>query len=228
MKFGSEFVVPAPPDKVFALFFDPDTMRICLPGCEEFRQVDETTYQGRLVNEVAHVKFRAGFSAEIQSTTEPSASSPGVVKAVLKGEDRRLGSTIKIDATMTVAPQGEDSLVSYELEMAMWGKLGRLGESVIRRRSSEVEKQFAAALTAVCAGKPVPQPEGKPRRSVKAAPPPAGDAVAPAAVAGATTTEAVATTFPRRDPRDVQTAVAMTVAAFACGMLVGARQGNRR
>ena len=153
MKLASQFNVAAAPDQVFSLFFDADTMRICLPGCEELIRVDEKTYRGSLTNEVAHMKFRAAFSAEIQSVTpaaEPNGSS--VVHAVLRGEDRRLGSTVKIDATMTVAPDGDESRISYELEMAMWGKLGRLGESIIRRRSMEAEKQFAVALAAVCAG----------------------------------------------------------------------------
>ncbi|TFD56961.1 hypothetical protein E3T43_08500 [Cryobacterium sp. Hh7] len=153
MKLASQFNVAAAPDQVFSLFFDADTMRICLPGCEELVRVDEKTYRGSLTNEVAHMKFRAAFSAEIQSVTpaaEPNGSS--VVHAVLRGEDRRLGSTVKIDATMTVAPDGDESRISYELEMAMWGKLGRLGESIIRRRSMEAEKQFAVALAAVCAG----------------------------------------------------------------------------
>lgn len=225
MKFASQFVVPAAPDKVFALFFDPETMRACIPGCEELRKVDESTYQGSLTNEVAHVKFRAGFTAEIQSVTDPTGpDDTSVVKAILKGEDRRLGSTIKIDATMTVAPQGEDALVSYELEMAMWGKLGRLGEPVIRRRSAEVEKQFAAALTAVCAGEPIPESGGRPRASARASTGSGSDATT------ASPSEALGTnaqTAPQHDKPDFKFVLALAVAALAVGILVG-RRGRKR
>ena len=157
MKLSSQFDLPAAPDKVVALFFDPATMRECLPGCEELEQVDDKTYRGVLTNEIAHVKFKAGFSAVITSVEElADGSGAFVVNAVLKGEDRRLGSTIKVDARMTISPVGEESRVGYELELAMWGKLGRLGESVIRRSSVEVERQFSEALAAVCEGKPIP------------------------------------------------------------------------
>src|SRR6202008_3764820 len=95
MKLASEFSVPAAPEKVFPLFFDPETMRGCIPGCEQLVAEDERHYRGTLVNEIAHVRFSAAFSAEIQSVTdEPAART---VVAVLKGEDRRLGSSIKID-----------------------------------------------------------------------------------------------------------------------------------
>lgn len=239
MKLASQFAVPAAPDKVFAMFFDPETMRACIPGCEELNRVDDTHFAGRLVNEVAHVKFTAGFTAEIQSVTEPAGDGePAVVKALLKGEDRRLGSTIKVDATMTVAPQGEESLVSYELDMAMWGKLGRLGEPVIRRRSVEVQKQFAAALAAIASGQPVPATAGKTRPGKRAAAPVAQPATAPQAAADGVQQAAPAiaqapvvtyaedTSGGRRD--DLPFLVAIGAAAFAFGLVIGGRGRCRR
>src|SRR5882724_6154009 len=97
MKLGSSFPVPAARDRVFAHFLDPDSMRACVPGCVELVKVDETHYEGRLVNEISHVRFSAGFTAEI---TELSA--PAEVRALLRGEDRKLGSSIKVDATLAV------------------------------------------------------------------------------------------------------------------------------
>jgi hypothetical protein len=41
------------------------------------------------------------------------------------------------------------------MEMAMWGKLGRLGESIFRRKTAEVEKQFLQAFAQACAGEEV-------------------------------------------------------------------------
>ena len=172
MKLASEFSVPAAPEKVFPLFFDPDTMRGCIPGCEELSKVDETTYRGKLVNEVAHVRFSAGFSAAVRSVTDEPAGKE--VTAVLKGEDRRLGSSIKIDAKLSVRPDGsagDSSVIGYEMDMALWGKLGRLGEPIIRRRSREVELEFARSLAIAC-GAPVedvPAPR-KARKAVTAAP----------------------------------------------------------
>lgn len=234
MKLSSQFTVPASPDKVVALFFDPATMRDCLPGCEELHQVDEKTFRGVLTNEVAHVKFKAGFSAEITSVEEPAGgSSPAVVQAVLKGEDRRLGSTIKIDATMTVTPTDQESRVDYELEMAMWGKLGRLGEAVIRRRSSEVERQFSEALAAVLAGQPIPHRQQAEQKVAKKA---AGRTVAPASSASPVATQAQdtgqTTAAPMLGPvadrkQDLPFVIAVAAAAFAWGILLGALKRGR-
>ncbi len=230
MKLGSSFTVPGSPDKVLTLFLDPSIMQACLPGCEEMTQVDDHTYRGALVNEVAHVKFKATFVAEITERDIPSGpTQPAQIRAVLKGEDRRLGSTIKLDALLVVSPgtDGDTSQVSYEMEMAMWGKLGRLGESVIRRRTAEVEAQFAEALSAVCAGKPVPVRESRrtarvtTRTQATGTPAstsaPEADGV-PAATAGPTEPVSVG---PRRDWTILGLAVA---AAFAYGVIAGGRR----
>jgi len=150
MQLGSSFLVPADPITVFENFLEPATMKACIPGCEELVRVDETHYQGRLVNTVAHVKFNAAFAAEILELDPPRQ-----VRALLKGEDMRLGSSLQLNATLAVEPDGDASLVTYTIEMALWGKLGRLGESIFRRRTAEVEQQFVAAFSAACAGQPV-------------------------------------------------------------------------
>lgn len=151
MKLASQFPVPAPPERAFELFLNPDVMRTCIPGCEELVRVDDVTFRGRLVNVIAHVRFNAGFSVTM-TAVEP----PAKVVAVLKGEDHRLGSSIKMDAVLTLEPDGRGSIVGYEMELALWGKLGRLGEPIVRKRTAEVEKQFVRAFAEACGGAPVP------------------------------------------------------------------------
>jgi carbon monoxide dehydrogenase subunit G len=178
MQLGSSFTVPADPVTVFDNFLDASTMKACIPGCEELVRTDETHYSGRLVNTIAHVRFNAAFSAEIVEL-----DSPRQVRAVLQGEDMKLGSSLKLNATLAVAPHAEGSEVSYSMEMALWGKLGRLGESIIRRRTAEVERQFVAAFSEACGAR---APEAVP---VPAAAPEPVPAPAPAPAATATVTE---------------------------------------
>lgn len=155
MKLSSNFSIPAPPAMVFDRFLDPDTMRACIPGCEEFSRDGEHRYVGRLVSTVAHVRFDAAFSAEI-TDLQPHRR----VQAVLRGEDRRLASALKVDAVLDVEPDGGASRVGYSMEMAMWGKLGRMGESIFRRRTLEVERQFVEAFTLACSD-PASVPAGR-------------------------------------------------------------------
>lgn len=152
MRISSSFSIPAPPHEVFDRFLDPATMKNCIPGCNELERLDESHYRGQLVNEVAHVRFNARFAAEIVEMDRPRR-----VRAVLTGEDRRLASSLKLTASLGVEPDGErDSAVSYEMDLALWGKLGRLGEPIIRRRSAEVERDFVVAFKTAFSPEPEP------------------------------------------------------------------------
>lgn len=152
MRISSSFSLPAAPNEVFDRFLDPDTMKSCIPGCNELERLDESHYSGQLVNEVAHVRFNARFAAEIVEMDRPR-----LVRAVLTGEDRRLGSSLKLTASLAVEPDGEsDSAVSYEMDLALWGKLGRLGEPIIRRRSAEVERDFVTGFQTAFSPEPEP------------------------------------------------------------------------
>jgi carbon monoxide dehydrogenase subunit G len=153
MKIGSSFSVPEESTRVFELFLDAPTMRSCIPGCQELLRVDDTHYTGRLVNEIAHVRFDASFSVEIVGIELPHE-----VRAVLKGEDRRLASSLKVDSVLQVRSEGSASLVTYSMELAMWGKLGRMGESILRRKIADVERQFVDAFGRACGASDLVEP----------------------------------------------------------------------
>jgi hypothetical protein len=186
MKIGSTLTIPAEPNRVFERFLDPDTMRACIPGCTELERLDDKHYRGLLVNEIAHVRFSASFAAEITEIHPPT-----LVRAVLTGEDRKLGSSLKINATLEVTSDGDQSKVSYEMDVALWGKLGRLGEPIVRRRSIEVERQFSAAFADAVLGK-------APTTALSAARPRPAKPAAAGPAAGSTATAVLAP--PAADP----------------------------
>ncbi|MGH3662419.1 MAG: CoxG family protein [Micromonosporaceae bacterium] len=161
MQLTSTFHVPVDSDTAFSAFLDPDTMRSCIPGCAELSREDENTYRGRLANKVAHVRFNAKFVAELVSVDQPHS-----ITAVLRGEDHKLASSLKINADLRIAPQGDGSDITYTMDMALWGKVGRLGEAIFRRRTQEVERQFVRSFIAACV--PAEAPAGAPAAAAAA------------------------------------------------------------
>jgi hypothetical protein len=141
-----------------------------------------------------------------------------------------------MDATLTVTPLdatnggGDSSEVAYEFELAIRGKLGRLGESVIRRRTAEVERQFAEALAAVCAGRPVPQ-RGKanPTQTGRDKTEAAADGRRGVAVSTQTSVAQtpVAVAPAGQSSRDWLVLGLTAAGAFAYGILLGQRLGGR-
>lgn len=157
MHIASEFVVQAEPDHVFETLLNPLVMRDCIPGCTELLKTDETHYGGKLTDEIAHVKFNANFVAELTELNQPKN-----IKVVLSGDDHKLATSISVVISLEVDSHDSGSKVRYDMDLAIRGRLGRLGEPIIRRRSAEVERDFVAALTqavqssTVSAGNDVP------------------------------------------------------------------------
>jgi carbon monoxide dehydrogenase subunit G len=146
VQLGSTFEVAATPDRVFDRFLDANVMQSCIPGCAELVQADSTHYSGRLVNEIAHVRFNAAFSLEITEISPPHS-----IHALLQGDDSRLGSSLKINATLFVEPIGTGrSKVDYTMDVALWGKLGRLGQSIFQHRTAQVQTEFVERFSRAC------------------------------------------------------------------------------
>lgn len=153
------FTLPVASVQAWNLLLDPGALRRCIPGCASLERVDATHYRGQVVNEVAHIRFNASFNAELV-LVEPYQR----VQAVLKGEDRRLSSSLRVDVTLVVEEmtqseateegitpaQGRSSRIQYYMDVALWGKIGRLGEPIFRRRMTEVESQFVHAVIGEC------------------------------------------------------------------------------
>lgn len=145
MDFGSRFLVPAPPSVVFEKLLDPEVMRACIPGCEQLERLSTTQYRGQLRSEIADLRFDVVFSAEVLEMEAPTR-----LHAILQGEDNKTASSVRIEAHLELGEKGPVTTLSYALELALGGRLGRLGEANVRGRSDEVEQQFEEAFVSAC------------------------------------------------------------------------------
>ena len=51
-------------------------------------------------------------------------------------------------ALTTLSEAGDETLIDYSVDAALTGKLGSLGQPVLRSKAKEMERQFAARLQA--------------------------------------------------------------------------------
>ena len=65
-------------------------------------------------------------------------------------EGTPLGIVGRLAATSTthLTQDGDQTKIGYEIEAALTGKLGSLGQPVLRSKAKEMEKQFTARLRA--------------------------------------------------------------------------------
>jgi uncharacterized protein len=143
MKFAGKIDVPAPRAEVFKKLRDARFFASCVDGVEQLSEIDDRHYTATLTTKVAYLSFRFSVSVEIVEIDEP-------VRVVAKVEGTPLGMVGRLTATSAadLVEQDGGTAVNYELDVALAGKLGSLGQPVLKSKAKEMERQFAARIRA--------------------------------------------------------------------------------
>ncbi|MGH7389384.1 MAG: CoxG family protein [Candidatus Rokuibacteriota bacterium] len=143
MRIASSFRVRAPQERVWALLLEPQVLLAAMPGCESVERVSDTVFRARLKVKVSSITLSAG-TETVVTKLEP----PRRLESTTRGEDTSLASALRVESRLELRGDGEDTEVRYEMEVALWGRLGALGESVFRGKATELGSEFARRLAA--------------------------------------------------------------------------------
>lgn len=144
------FAVQAPPESVWAFLLDPERLAPCIPGCDGLEVLDERTYRVRLT-------VKVGFLATTQDVrmTVVEAEAPRRLVAEGRGEDTRLGSQVDVRTTLELAPAASGATtVGYRSEVKVLGRLGSVGDAVMKVKARELAGLFAERVRAAIEGAP--------------------------------------------------------------------------
>jgi uncharacterized protein len=146
MKFEGEITVPGRRDAVFEKLNDPHFFASSIDGVRDLVEVDATHYTATLETRIAYIKFKFEISVEL-ATVEPP------MRVVARAEGRPLGVVGRLSSTSsaTLREDGSNTVVAYEIDVAMTGKLGSFGQPVIKSKAKEMEREFARNLIAAFA-----------------------------------------------------------------------------
>lgn len=142
MIIAESFSIDAPLARVWAFFLDIPRSSACMPGVTGVEQTGEQAYQGRVEVKVGPLK--AGFSMTVDLT---EIVPPERIALTARGNDRGTSSMVQATVKARLAPEGETrTAVTYEMDVAIRGPLGRFGQTVIRDTARKMAGQFAACV----------------------------------------------------------------------------------
>jgi len=143
MKFTGKIEVSAPRHAVFEKLRDAYFFASCVDGVQDLVEIDDRHYTATLETRVAYIKFKFAVSVEIVELDEP-------VRVVAKVEGTPMGIVGRLTATSAanLEEQHGATVVNYELDVALTGKLGSLGQPVLKSKAKEMERQFASRIQA--------------------------------------------------------------------------------
>ena len=148
--FEERFTVNASPDTVWAFLLDPKRLAPCIPGCDELVVVDERTYRLRLTVKVGFLSTRQDVRMEIVE-----ADPPRRLVSEGRGEDSRLGSRVDVRTRMELSPVGDGATaVAYASDVAVLGRLGSIGDAVMKVKAKELAGLFAQKVKSALEQRP--------------------------------------------------------------------------
>jgi len=143
MIISGQFVIPAARDAVFARIQDARFFASCVDGVKEMTEIDPTHYNAILETRVAYIRFRFDIAVEVTRM-----EAPNLIEAKLQGAPIGIVGRFASTALTELSEVEGGTEVRYTIDAALTGKLGSLGQPVVKSKARDMEKQFVKNLTA--------------------------------------------------------------------------------
>jgi uncharacterized protein len=143
MQFAGQVKVKAPRAAVFAALRDARFFASCVEGVSELAEIAPDRYAATLEAKVAYMSFKFKVTVELVRAEPPSE-----IEAKVEGVPLGIVGRLAAASRATLEEAGEETIIAYSVDAALTGKLGSLGQPVLRAKAKEMERQFAARLQA--------------------------------------------------------------------------------
>jgi hypothetical protein len=136
MKMTGEVQLPASRDLVWAKLNDAEVLKSCIPGCEQLDKVSDSEFQAVATLKIGPVKARWKGKVRLSELNPPtsyriSGEGEGGVAGFAKG-----------GALVSLADKDGGTLLSYDVEAQIGGKLAQLGQRLINGAAKKTADDF--------------------------------------------------------------------------------------
>ncbi|HKA71601.1 MAG TPA: SRPBCC domain-containing protein [Xanthobacteraceae bacterium] len=143
MKLTGEITVTAPRETVFGKLRDARFFASCVDGVHDLNEIDATHYAATFETKIAYMKFKFAVTVELMRIEPPSE-----IEAKVEGVPLGVVGRLTARSILQLAEAGEETKIRYETESTLAGKLGSIGQPVLRAKAKEMEREFAKRLQA--------------------------------------------------------------------------------
>lgn len=140
MQLSGEHRFTAPRERVYEFLLDPDTLRSCLPGCEQLDETGEDAYSATMKIGIGMIKGTFTGNVQISERNEPSSYR-------MRVEGKGPQGQVAGDGVLELF-EGEDggTIVKWAGDATVRGTLARIGSRVIQPAASTIVGQFFKCL----------------------------------------------------------------------------------
>ena len=146
MDMSGEVRIPASQERVWAALNDPETLRKAIPGCEELTKISDTELEAVARAKVGPVSARFKGKVTLSDMHPPSGYT-------LTGEGTGgAAGFAKGQATVTLTPDGQGTVLHYTVKATVGGKLAQIGQRLIDGAAKKMADEFFEQFSLLAAG----------------------------------------------------------------------------
>ena len=145
MTMSGEQQLTASRDKVWAALNDPAVLKACIPGCETLDVTGENEFVAVATNKIGPVKAR--FKGKVRLT---DLDPPNSYKISGEG-DGGIAGFAKGGAKVSLSDKDGGTLLTYDVEAQIGGKLAQLGQRLINSAAKKTADDFFVKFAAAVA-----------------------------------------------------------------------------
>ena len=132
--------------RVWDALNDPEALKAAIPGCESFERSGENQFTARITNRIGPVKASFSFIIELSDLDPPNS-----YLLHSKGQGGAAGFA-NGSARVSLEDDGDNTVLNYELDASVGGKLAQLGGRLIDGAAKKLADEFFSRLGEVIAG----------------------------------------------------------------------------
>ena len=161
MKLSDQIRIEAPRSRVYAALNDPEVLKRAIPGCQSLAKVSENEMEATVTAKIGPVK--ATFKGRV---TLSDLDPPAGYTISGQGTGGAAGFA-KGSARVSLVEDGQATILKYDVDADVGGKLAQLGGRLIEGTSKKLAGEFFQAFQAALAA---PTPTAGPAPTPAAAP----------------------------------------------------------
>ncbi len=136
MDIKSNHTIPAPRERVWEYFTNPELLQQCIPGCEELKPLGDDAYEATIKIGIASIKGVYTGSIKMEDKQPPSS-----YRLIIEGKSK-IGFLKGICDLILEEIQPNQTEITLGGELIVGGKLARVGQRIIGSASRMMIGQF--------------------------------------------------------------------------------------
>jgi carbon monoxide dehydrogenase subunit G len=160
MNMTGEQRIAAPRQRVWAALNDPEVLRASIPGCQSLEKTADDRFAATVEVKVGPIGARFKGAVALADLNPPTGYT-----LILEGNGGISGS-VKGSAKVSLSEEGGSTLISYEVDAQVGGRMAQLGGPIIDATAKQLAGKFFGRF-----GEIVGEAAGEPARAAAAASP---------------------------------------------------------